>query len=151
MSDPAAIYAELFPEKTMSKRERKKQRARARERARQAKRNAARQAAAAENATDAAPKKVRMIPALDVIARIRWDAALSDDAWILGYEDRFTGIQEVTLQQWDEGLDHGLGSIPSHRIRYFSRNGTIVWDRRTRKALAPFDAPAPAAAAPLAA
>lgn len=72
-----------------------------------------------------------MTPALEVLAQIRWNPNL-DGAWLIGVEDRFAGIQDQSLEQWDDGLDGevGGGSIPSHRIKYFKRDGVIVWDRR---------------------
>ena len=67
-----------------------------------------------------------------VLSRIRHSPHEDSSAYIIGYEDRFYGIMEIDLETWDRGLDGGLGSIPMHRIRYFRKNGQIVWDRRTR-------------------
>eukprot|EP00300_Choanocystis_sp_HF-7_P033762 c46184_g1_i1.p1 GENE.c46184_g1_i1~~c46184_g1_i1.p1 ORF type:complete len:219 (+),score=23.98 c46184_g1_i1:98-658(+) len=76
--------------------------------------------------------KARLRPSHEILHQIKWDAALSSKVWQIGYEDRFTGIQEVSMETWDLGLEEGLGSIPAHRIRYFKADGVLVWDRATR-------------------
>lgn len=73
-------------------------------------------------------KKLRTIP--DVMNRIRWDPTFNPSEFSIGYEDRFTGIEEVSWKDWEEvfGLE-----VPLHRIQYFKKNGNVVWDRHTRK------------------
>lgn len=71
--------------------------------------------------------------ATDVLNRLRWDSAMDSDDYVVGYEDRFTGIKEKALEAWkSEQTDEEF--IPQHRILYFKRkgDGVIVWDRRTR-------------------
>ena len=157
MSDPAAVYQELFPA-SISKKERRRQKARKRaaaKAARKAARTTASSSGSSSNSnsdedttamrkarkksakTSAKTKeepsatRIRMTPALEVLAQIRWNPNL-DGTWLIGVEDRFAGIQDQSLEQWDDGLDGevGGGSIPSHRIKYFKRDGVIVWDRR---------------------
>jgi poly(A) polymerase Pap1/uncharacterized protein (UPF0248 family) len=73
--------------------------------------------------------------AADVMNRLRWDPVLaSRGEYIVGYEDRFVGPQERSLDQWKtEQTDEEF--IPQHRILYFRRkdDGVKVWDRKTRK------------------
>ncbi|KAI0096186.1 hypothetical protein GGR51DRAFT_567417 [Nemania sp. FL0031] len=70
----------------------------------------------------------------DVINRIRWDPNMDSGDYIVGYEDRFLGIKERTLDSWKaEQTDEEF--IPQHRILYFKRksDGVIVWDRKERR------------------
>ncbi|EJT78999.1 hypothetical protein GGTG_04090 [Gaeumannomyces tritici R3-111a-1] len=72
--------------------------------------------------------------AADVISRLRWDPSLDSSDYIVGYEDRFKGAMERSLDAWkSEQTDEEF--IPQHRILYFKRrsDGVIVWERRTRK------------------
>jgi uncharacterized protein (UPF0248 family) len=78
-----------------------------------------------ENKAKNKPKK-KFRPTADVLSRIRHDAAYSPEEFLIGYEDRFVGIKEINLKEFD------VGDIPVHRIRYFKRNEDIVWDRRTK-------------------
>lgn len=69
----------------------------------------------------------------DVMNRIRWDPNLDSSDFIVGYDDRFTGIQEKKFEEWKSELtDEEF--IPQHRVMYFKRksDGEIVWDRRLR-------------------
>ncbi|KAJ6444207.1 alpha/beta hydrolase [Purpureocillium lavendulum] len=71
--------------------------------------------------------------ASDVINRLRWDAAMDADDYIVGYEDRFAGAKEKPLVQWkSEQTDEEF--IPQHRILYFRHRsiGDIIWERKTR-------------------
>ncbi|KAJ2898287.1 uncharacterized protein MKZ38_004012 [Zalerion maritima] len=75
----------------------------------------------------------------DVINRLRWDPGLDSSDYLVGYEDRFLGIMERSLDLW-KGEQTDEEFIPQHRIVYFKRKGKdangeaeIVWDRRTRK------------------
>jgi uncharacterized protein (UPF0248 family) len=61
-----------------------------------------------------------------VLARLQWDPALNSEEFVLGFEDRFIGVIELPVKEF---LPR---EIPSHRIRYFKRNGELVWDRSTR-------------------
>lgn len=69
----------------------------------------------------------------DVMNRIRWDPNLDSSDYVVGYDDRFTGIQEKKLDEWKSELtDEEF--IPQHRVMYFKRrgDGEVLWDRRTR-------------------
>lgn len=69
----------------------------------------------------------------DVLNRLRWDGNMDSSAYVVGYEDRFTGAQEKAVEQWkSEQTDEEF--IPQHRILYFKRksDGAIVWERRSR-------------------
>lgn len=61
-----------------------------------------------------------------VLNRLLWDPALNRSEFILGFEDRFLGIIEQPIQEFL------ARDIPSHRIKYFKRNGELVWDRSTK-------------------
>lgn len=69
----------------------------------------------------------------DVMNRIRWDPSLDSSDYIVGYDDRFTGIQEKKFDEWKSDLtDEEF--IPQHRVMFFKRrsDGEIVWDRKMR-------------------
>jgi len=71
--------------------------------------------------------------ASDVMSRLRWDEKLDSVNFIVGYEDRFVGAMEKSLDSWkSEQTDEEF--IPQHRILYFKRksDGVIVWERSTR-------------------
>jgi poly(A) polymerase len=72
-----------------------------------------------------APKK-KIRHSVDVFNRIKWDAQMSLQNWVIGYEDRFVGIIEVPIAEFDHS------TIPWHRVRIFKRDGEIVWDRLNR-------------------
>lgn len=87
----------------------------------------------ASTATPVSSAKLR--PASDVLNRLRWDPNLDPSDYIVGYEDRFLGAQETTLERWKtEQTDEEF--IPQHRILYFKRKGEnggeVVWERATR-------------------
>jgi uncharacterized protein (UPF0248 family) len=72
-------------------------------------------------------------PASDVLNRLRWDPGLDSNDYIVGYDDRFLGVQEKSLESWkSEQTDEEF--IPQHRILYFKRrsDGKIMWERKTR-------------------
>lgn len=71
--------------------------------------------------------------ASDVLHRLRWDSSLDSGDYIVGYEDRFVGAMERSLEAWKLEQTHEE-FIPQHRILYFKRksDGVIVWERRTR-------------------
>lgn len=76
-------------------------------------------------------KKLR--PASDILNRLRWDSNLDSGDYVVGYEDRFTGIKELSFDKWkSDQTDREF--IPQHRIMYFrKKDGSLVWDRETRK------------------
>ncbi|KAF2657831.1 hypothetical protein K491DRAFT_676952 [Lophiostoma macrostomum CBS 122681] len=81
--------------------------------------------------TPVSTKKLR--PASDILNRLRWDSNLDPSEYIIGYEDRFLGAKETSLERWKtEQTDEEF--IPQHRILYFKRksDGMVVWERRTR-------------------
>ncbi|OTB03759.1 hypothetical protein M426DRAFT_321477 [Hypoxylon sp. CI-4A] len=72
--------------------------------------------------------------AADVLNRLRWDQAMDSDNYIVGYEDRFLGAKERSVDSWkSETTDEEF--IPTHRIVYFKRksDGMVVWDREERR------------------
>jgi Protein of unknown function (DUF504). len=60
--------------------------------------------------------------------RILWDESLNKSEFVVGYEDRFEGIIEEPFENFEVLKE----DIPFHRIRYFKRNGEVVWDRRIK-------------------
>ncbi len=82
----------------------------------------------------------KLRPASDVLNRLRWDPSLDPSDYIIGYEDRFLGAKETSLERWKtEQTDEEF--IPQHRILYFKKKGEsevgsagaeIVWERATR-------------------
>ena len=81
----------------------------------------------------------KLRPASDVLNRLRWDPNLDPADYIIGYEDRFLGAKETSLEKWKtEQTDEEF--IPQHRILYFRRKlnddgegkGPLVWERATR-------------------
>lgn len=87
---------------------------------------------AQSTSTGAEKNKQKFLHARAALKKIQYDPNHSSKSWLVGYEDRFTGIQEVSLAGWHQGLDEGLGSIPIHRVRYLKGDGIILWDRRDR-------------------
>jgi uncharacterized protein (UPF0248 family) len=78
-----------------------------------------------------------MRPAQDVITRIVWDESVASDQVIVGYEDRFTGVQERAFNDfnWQDDLStlsHMAVAIPRHRIVYFKYKGALMWCRPDR-------------------
>ncbi|KAF3064256.1 Poly(A) polymerase alpha-A [Daldinia childiae] len=70
----------------------------------------------------------------DVLNRLRWDQAMDSSDYIIGYEDRFSGAMERSVDSWKSDTTHEE-FIPEHRILYFKRksDGTIVWDKEERR------------------
>lgn len=81
-------------------------------------------------------KKASMKTADDVIKRIQWDANLPQDEFLVGYIDRFLGIQEkyFTSFSWEDiaSVDYTVLAVPKHRIEYFKYKDIKVWDKPRR-------------------
>ena len=77
-----------------------------------------------------------MRTAADVINRIKWDALLPEEFFVVGYLDRFLGVQEeaFTAFCWEDlaSLDWDVLAIPQHRIQYFKYKTEKVWDKSQR-------------------
>ena len=58
-----------------------------------------------------------------IIDRIKWEWKLKKEEFIIAYEDRFLGIMEVPFE------DFVKSDAKDHRIRYFKKNGEVIWDR----------------------
>lgn len=76
----------------------------------------------------------KLRPAGDVLNRLRWDQAIDSSDYIVGYEDRFSGVIERSVNSWKSETTHEE-FIPEHRILYFKRksDGAIVWDKEARR------------------
>jgi len=75
----------------------------------------------------------------EVYNRIKWDPYYNEEHFIIGYLDRFSGIQEIPMNQFESEITNE-NFIPWHRVQYFRRLGNnelgeIVWDRRNRSDL----------------
>lgn len=81
-------------------------------------------------------KKKPMKTAIDVIHRILWDDAFPTEKFIVGYLDRFLGVQEkpFTAFSWEDisSVDQDVLAIPKHRIQYFKYKSDIVWNKNER-------------------
>lgn len=93
------------------------------------------------------PTRAKMRTSREVYDRIRWDARFDPTEFTIGYEARLETLKEIPFSKYEPG-----GDIPWHRLWYFRRGDTIVWDRRTRTDLifgstSPIDEP-PAAPLP---
>lgn len=81
-------------------------------------------------------KKERMRTATEVISRILWDPDLPPEDFIVGYLDRFIGIQEKAFKEfsWEDISTVGADvlAVPKHRIQYFKYKEKIVWDKRSQ-------------------
>lgn len=65
-------------------------------------------------------------PADKILNRILWDPSFDKKHLLIGYQDRFIGIQEIDLEGFTES------EIPMHRIYYFKYLGKTIWDRNAR-------------------
>ncbi|XDG07073.1 hypothetical protein ABKA04_006688 [Annulohypoxylon sp. FPYF3050] len=72
--------------------------------------------------------------AADVLNRIRWDQSMDSGDYIVGYEDRFSGVMERPVDSWKSETTHEE-FIPEHRILFFKRksDGVTVWDKKERR------------------
>ncbi|KAJ3809430.1 2'-5' RNA ligase superfamily-domain-containing protein [Lentinula aff. lateritia] len=78
------------------------------------------------------PGKLRT--SADVMNRLLWDPVLGQNEYIVGYEDRFLGLQELKLRDWVMKEVEHESFIPQHRIVYFKHltDGEMVWDKRKK-------------------
>jgi 2'-5' RNA ligase/uncharacterized protein (UPF0248 family) len=95
----------------------------------------------AEGHGDEARRKLRT--SREIYDQIRWDPRLDSAAFVIGYETRDQGTQEIALSSFDPE-----GEIPWHRIQYIRRGETTVWDRRHRIDLLAAKRRAPPSSAP---
>lgn len=63
----------------------------------------------------------------EVYDRLRWDPAFDLSPFIVGYEERFSGMREAPLAKFA-----GEGEIPWHRVWYIRVGDLQVWDRKAR-------------------
>eukprot|EP00121_Abeoforma_whisleri_P013282 Awhi_evm1s12251 len=61
---------------------------------------------------------------LDIYNRLMWSGERNLASIFIGYLDRFTGIQEISVLEFQPG-----GEIPYHRIYYFREGKDRFWDR----------------------
>ncbi len=63
----------------------------------------------------------------EVYDRIRWDPNLDERVFLIGYEERFSGLQERSFAEFS-----GEGEIPWHRVWHFRVGDLMVWNRAER-------------------
>ncbi|CAF1501248.1 unnamed protein product, partial [Rotaria sordida] len=63
-----------------------------------------------------------------IFNRILHDKTIDRSQVIIGYEDRFTGMHEISFNEFKK-IDKSEYGVPMHRVRYFKISGRIVWDR----------------------
>ncbi|KAL6057184.1 MJ1316 domain-containing protein [Balamuthia mandrillaris] len=84
----------------------------------------------------ASARKARLRSSLDLYNRLKWDNSLWPEGQMqevfIGYEDRFEGMKEITLAEFEPDLQEDGGDIPFHRIWYFRTKDKRLWDRKTR-------------------
>ena len=72
-------------------------------------------------------KKTKLRTSKEIYHRILWDSQLSAEEYVIGYEERFDGLSEIALSDFDPD-----GDIPWHRIQCIRGPNGVVWDRRER-------------------
>jgi len=83
-------------------------------------------------------KNPKLKTAEDVIRRIQWDEKMDSREFVVGYVDRFVGLQEKTFDDFsfknfvDVDFEKQEFSVPQHRIQYFKWKGSVVWDKTVR-------------------
>jgi len=83
-------------------------------------------------------KNPKLKTAEDVIRRIQWDERMDSCEFIVGYVDRFVGLQEKAFDEFsfknfvDVHFEKQEFGVPQHRIQYFKWKGNIVWDKTVR-------------------
>ena len=75
--------------------------------------------------------KLKLKGADFIFQRIKWDLSIDKNQIVIGYLDRFLGVQEIVFTEF-KGVHEDRDGIPLHRIRYFKINEKIVWDRENR-------------------
>lgn len=64
-----------------------------------------------------------MLPAKSFYDRVLWDPSEDTSLYTICYEDRPTGVVEVTFGAFVPA------EVPWHRIRQFRCGGRVVWER----------------------
>lgn len=82
-----------------------------------------------------------MMPLHELLSRIRWDPEFGKGRFVIGYADHVAGkLNHVELSDLhidpenrfmfdlrdDQGATH---SIPFHRVKEVSKDGTVIWRR----------------------
>ncbi|KAJ3297467.1 hypothetical protein HDU79_003548 [Rhizoclosmatium sp. JEL0117] len=74
----------------------------------------------------------------DVFNRILWDNTFEREYFVIGYMDRFTGMQELSFNDFAirKADQQGEDWIPFHRVWYFKEvkkgGERLMWDRKTK-------------------
>jgi uncharacterized protein (UPF0248 family) len=63
-----------------------------------------------------------------IFNQIKWDEKYNKNDFIVGYVDRFEGNLEEPFTTFETLKE----DIPYHRIRYFKKQGEIVWERKKK-------------------
>lgn len=65
-------------------------------------------------------------PANKMLDRILWDPSLNKEDFTVGYEDRFLGIMEISIEEYMKS------EVKDHRIQYFKKKNEVIWDRHSK-------------------
>lgn len=69
----------------------------------------------------------------DIFHQIRWDGTIAAQNVVIGYMDRFLGMQEISFAEFRSNDKDSDYDIPFHRVWYFRLlDGVILWDRKDR-------------------
>jgi len=74
------------------------------------------------------PRKITMYDASEVYKKIKNHPGWDNSDFIVGYEDRFTGLDEVDFNAFRQ--DFNLESIPFHRVRFYKFQGEVIWSKK---------------------
>ncbi|KAJ3139067.1 hypothetical protein HK100_012097 [Physocladia obscura] len=83
-------------------------------------------------------KKGKLRSSEDVFNRILWDSSFEREFFVIGYMDRFTGMQEISFNEFAIKREDQQGEewIPFHRVWYFKElkkgREVLVWDRKSK-------------------
>jgi len=74
---------------------------------------------------------VKIRPSEEIYKKIKHNPEVDSSEYIIGYMDRFTGMQEIPF---DDFLVDKLNpkGVPLHRVWYFKHNNVMIWDREKR-------------------
>jgi poly(A) polymerase len=71
-------------------------------------------------------KKLYLTPSHKIIDRIKWDSNFDIKDLLIGYIDRFDGLQTIDMEGFEEA------EIPGHRIIWLKLKNNLVWDREKK-------------------
>eukprot|EP01124_Arcella_intermedia_P023533 TRINITY_DN3755_c0_g1_i1.p1 TRINITY_DN3755_c0_g1~~TRINITY_DN3755_c0_g1_i1.p1 ORF type:complete len:140 (-),score=36.94 TRINITY_DN3755_c0_g1_i1:82-501(-) len=73
-------------------------------------------------------RQIKITDVAEVYKKIKNHPGLDSAQFTIGYEDRFTGVEEVEFEAFRE--DMTLVDVPFHRVRYVKHKNEIIWDKK---------------------